>query len=301
MTAEEGTRQTGPARVRGAELLALAARCIESDVPAALVTVVGSQGSTPQRPGARMLVLGDGSVHGTIGGGCVEAEMTRRARVALESGRPVLTTYDLTPEQAGEEGLVCGGRMEVFIEPLEATPDLAILGAGHVARPLCALAATAGFRVSVLDDRDSYATEARFPEAARVVVAPFETAAEALRLTPRSFVVVVTRGHRGDATAIASCLPRKPRFLGLLGSRAKMVHVLTDLAERGFSSEDLARVETPVGVEIGAETPEEIAVSIVARMIAVRRGVGIDDIRTMGAALPGRLGRIPAAGLESRK
>ncbi len=141
----------------------------------------------------------------------------------------------------------------------------------------------AGFRVSVLDDRDKYATQARFPEAGRVLVAPFEAAAEALRLNPRSFVLVVTRGHRGDATAIASCLPRQPRFLGLLGSRAKMVHVLADLAERGFSSEDLARVETPVGVEIGAETPEEIAVSIVARMIAVRRGVGADGIRSMAA------------------
>ena len=114
MGGEEGVTDRGRGRVRGSELLVLAARCMESDVPAALVTVVGSQGSTPQRPGARMLVLADGAVHGTIGGGCVEAEMMRRARVAIESGRPVLTTYDLTPEQAGEEGLVCGGRMEVF-------------------------------------------------------------------------------------------------------------------------------------------------------------------------------------------
>jgi len=301
MGGEEGVTDRGRGRVRGSELLVLAARCMESDVPAALVTVVGSQGSTPQRPGARMLVLADGAVHGTIGGGCVEAEMMRRARVAIESGRPVLTTYDLTPEQAGEEGLVCGGRMEVFIEPLESTPDLAILGAGHVARPLCTLAAMAGFRVSVLDDREKYATAGRFPEAARVVASPFEAAADALRLTPRSFVVVVTRGHRGDATALAACLPRQPRFLGLLGSRAKMVHVFTDLAERGFTSEDLARVETPVGVEIGAETPEEIAVSIVARMISIRRGVGADAIRSMSAPVPGRLARIAGTALSPQK
>lgn len=265
---------------------------METDVPAALVTVVGAQGSTPQRPGARMLVKADGTVSGTIGGGCVEAEMTRRARLAIESGRPSLTSYDLTPEQAGEEGLVCGGRMDVFIEPLEATPELFILGAGHVARPLCAVASTAGFRVFVLDDREKYATRERFPEAATVLVSDFGAAAERLPLTPRSFVVVVTRGHRGDASAIASCLRIRPRFLGLLGSRAKMVHVFTDLVERGFSSEDLARVETPVGVEIGAETPEEIAVSIVARLIAARRGVPADGIRSMAAALPGRLARI---------
>lgn len=299
MAMETGGADHGRGRSRGAELLALAARCMDSDVPAALVTVVGAHGSTPQRPGARMLVLADGTVHGTIGGGCVEAEMARRARVALESGRPLLTTYDLTPEQAGEEGLVCGGRMEVFIEPLEATPDLAILGAGHVARPLCALAAMAGFRVSVMDDREKYATEERFPEAVRVVVAGFEVAAEVLRLTPRSFVVVVTRGHRGDATAIASCLPLRPRFLGLLGSKAKMVHVFADLLDRGFSSDDLARVETPVGIEIGAETPEEIAVSIVARMVSVRRGVQTERIRSMAAPTPGRLARKPGEGART--
>lgn len=285
-------KSAGTRSDRGAQLLAEAARCIEMDVPVALVTVVGAQGSTPQRPGARMLVFADGVVKGTIGGGCVEAEMTRRARLAIESGRPVLTAYDLTPEQAGEEGLVCGGRMEVFIEPLEATPDLAILGAGHVARPLSSLAAMAGFRVTVLDDREKYATSTRFPEAERVVVSNFESAGAILRLTPRSFVIVVTRGHRGDATAIASCLPAKPRFLGLLGSKAKMVHVFTDLVRRGFSSEDLARVETPLGIEIGAETPEEIAVSIVARMIAVRRGVDLDRIRSMAAPIPGRLAQI---------
>lgn len=277
---------------RGAEVLLAAARCIETDVPAALVTVVGSQGSTPQRPGARMLVYSDGTVSGTIGGGCVEAEMSRRARLAIENGRPSLTSYDLTPEQAGEEGLVCGGRMDVFIEPLEATPGLAILGAGHVARPLCSLAALAGFKVSVLDDREKYATTGRFPEASRVEVSGFDSAAQTLRLTPRSFVVVVTRGHRGDAAAIASCLAVRPRFLGLMGSRSKMVHVFTDLIERGFSSEDLACIETPVGVEIGAETPEEIAVSIVARMVAVRRGVPAENIKSMAAPLPGRLAKI---------
>lgn len=285
-----------PPRSRGAEVLLAAARCIETDVPAALVTVVGSQGSTPQRPGARMLVFADGTVSGTIGGGCVEAEMSRRARVAIENGRPSLTSYELTPDQAGEEGLVCGGRMEVFIEPLEATPSLAILGAGHVARPLCTLAALAGFKVLVLDDREKYATAERFPEASRVEVSAFESAAQALRLTPRSFVVVVTRGHRGDAAAIASCLSVRPRFLGLMGSRAKMVHVFAELVERGFSSEDLAAIETPVGVEIGAETPEEIAVSIVARMVAVRRGVPTESIRSMAAPLPGRLARIPSGG-----
>lgn len=290
---DDATPRRSSSGRRPGDVLAEASRAVESDLPAALVTVVGTQGSTPQRPGARMLVYADGAVSGTIGGGCVEAEMTRRARQALESGRPVLTSYDLTPEQAGDEGLVCGGRMEVFIEPLEGTPELAILGGGHVARPLCTLASMAGFRVSVLDDRERYATGERFPEAERVVVAGFDEAAQALSLTPRSFVVVVTRGHKGDAVALASCLPLRPRFLGLLGSKAKRVHVFEDLVGRGFGSDDLATIETPVGVEIGAETPVEIAVSIVARMICVRRGVAADHIRSMAAPLPGRLAQIP--------
>ena len=273
-------------------LLAEAARCIESDVPAALVTVVGSRGSTPQKPGARMLVFSDGAFRGTIGGGCVEAEMVRRARLVISMGKPLLTTYDLTPDQAGEEGLVCGGRMEVFIEPLEANPKLMIVGAGHVARPLCRIASQTGFKVSVLDDRDRFVTRERFPESESVMVGEFATCAETLKVGERSFVVVVTRGHRGDTLAIASCLPRGPRFLGLLGSKAKMVHVFTDLIERGFSSQSLAQIETPVGVEIGAETPEEIAISIVARLVAVRRGVPAEKIRSMATPLPGRLGRV---------
>ena len=294
-----GEVAAGRPRGKGnAALLFEAARCIEKDIRVALVTVVGAQGSTPQRPGARMLVFADGTVNGTIGGGCVEAEMARRARLAIENGKACLTTYDLTPEQAGEEGLVCGGRMEVFIEPLESTPNLAILGAGHVAKPLCSLAAMAGFKVSVMDDREKYATALRFPQADRVLVSGFETAGDVLSLTSSSFVVVVTRGHRGDAAAVASCLPLKPRFIGLMGSKAKMVHVFTDLVERGFNSLDLARVETPVGIEIGAETPEEIAVSIVARMIAVRRRVSVDRIRSMAAPLPGRLAQIFGADLS---
>jgi xanthine dehydrogenase accessory factor len=287
------TDREGPARrPRASDLLVQAAECIERNIPAALVTVVGTQGSTPQRPGARMLVTADGRAAGTIGGGCVEAEMVRRARQTIEKGKPLLTTYDLTPEQAGDEGLVCGGRMEIFIEPLESAPELAIIGGGHVARPLCAMAAMAGFDVSVIDDRDKYATSERFPEATRVEVSSFERAPELLKLGAGAYVVVVTRGHRGDADALAAWLPLRPRFIGLLGSKAKMVHVFTDLVQRGFTSEDLARIETPVGVEIGAQTPEEIGISIVARMIAVRRGIEPAHIKSMAVQPPGRLGRI---------
>lgn len=256
---------------------------------AALVTIVATEGSTPQKAGARMLVRADGSQVGTIGGGCVEAEMARRARQALATGRAQLAGYDLTPEQAGEDGLVCGGRMQVFIEPIEGQPVLCLFGAGHVAQPLAHLAHLAGFRVEVLDDRPRFANPERFPEAARVVVDDFTAGAGQLTLGPNSYAVVVTRGHKGDGEALRAVLGRGLRYVGLLGSRPKMVHVFQALLEQGLRPEDLERVHTPVGLDIGAQTPEEIAVSILAEMIAVRRGVDPARSRSLKAELPGRL------------
>jgi xanthine dehydrogenase accessory factor len=257
--------------------------------PAALVTVVATQGSTPQKAGAKMVVFGDGRSVGTIGGGCVEAEMTRRARRVIEVRRPELTSYDLTPDQAGEDGLVCGGRMEVFIEPVEAVPTLCLFGAGHVAQPLARMAKSAGFRVEVTDDRVRFANKQRFPEADLVVVEEFGVAAEQMTLGRNSFAVVVTRGHRGDAEALEACLGKGLRYVGLLGSRPKMVHVFAALEERGIAPEELQHVHIPVGLAIGAQTPEEIAVSILAEMIAVRRGVDPARVSSLKAELPGRL------------
>jgi xanthine dehydrogenase accessory factor len=236
-----------------------------------------------------MLVHGDGRIVGTIGGGCLEAEMTWRARQVIETRRVEMASYDLTPDQAGEDGLVCGGRMQVFIEPIEGTPTLCIFGAGHVAQPLARMARTTGFRVEVADDRVKFANRARFPEADLVVVDSFPEAAARMTLGLNSYAVVVTRGHKGDALALEAALAVDLRFVGLLGSRPKMVHVFAELEERGVSPKALARVHCPLGIEIGAQTPEEIAVSILAEMIAVRRGVDPAAIRPMKVELPGRL------------
>lgn len=260
-----------------------------SGEPAALVTVVGTEGSTPQKAGARMLVYADGRIVGTIGGGCVEAEMIRLARGAISGRRPQLAAYELTADQAGEDGLVCGGRMQVFIEPVESTPVLCLFGAGHVAQPLAALASRLGFRVEVADDRLKFASPERFPEADSVVVDDFARAAERMTLGRSSYAVVVTRGHRGDADALEAILARDVRYVGLLGSRPKMVHVFADLESRGVPPEALARVHVPMGLGIGAVTPEEIAVSVAAELICVRRGVDPASAGSMRAPLPGRL------------
>jgi xanthine dehydrogenase accessory factor len=257
--------------------------------PAALVTVVSTEGSTPQKAGAKMVVYADGRLVGTIGGGCVEAEMTWRARQVIDGRRAQLASYDLTPDQAGEDGLVCGGRMEVFIEPIESTPTLCLFGAGHVAQPLARMAKAAGFRVEVADDRVKFANPDRFPEADLVLVEEFTTAAQKMTLGRNTYAVVVTRGHGGDTEALASVVGKGLRFVGLLGSRPKLVHVVTALEERGVPPAALAEIRCPLGVEVGAVTPEEIAVSILAEMIAVRRGIEPAAIRPMAMELPGRL------------
>src|SRR5688572_1141443 len=257
--------------------------------PAALVTVVSTQGSTPQKAGAKMVVYPDGRIVGTIGGGCVEAEMTWRARQVIDVRRPQLVSYELTPDQAGEDGLICGGRMEVFIEPIEGTPTLVLFGAGHVAQPLARMAKMAGFRVEVADDRVKFANPERFPEADKIVLEDLAAAASQLTLGRNTYAVVVTRGHRGDIDALASVLGRGLRFVGLLGSRAKLVHVAAALEERGVPLDEIARIHCPLGIAIGATTPEEIAVSILAELVAVRRGVDPSAAGSMKADLPGRL------------
>jgi xanthine dehydrogenase accessory factor len=282
------------------EVLEAVLRAEASGEAAALVTVVATEGSTPQKAGARMLVHADGRIVGTIGGGCLEAEMSWRAREAIVGRRPKLVSYDLTPDQAGEDGLVCGGRMQVFIEPVEGTPVLCLFGAGHVAQPLARMARACGFRVELADDRIKFANAERFPDADRIVVDDVAAAAAQMTLGPNSYAVVVTRGHKGDGEALRAVLGRGLRFVGLLGSRPKVVHIFAALREEGVPAEELARVHAPIGLEIGAQTPEEIAVSILAEMIAVRRGVDPSRSTSMKMGLPGRLAEsLPPAGSGS--
>ena len=271
------------------DVLEAALRAEQSGEPAALVTVVATEGSTPQKAGAKMVVYPDGRIVGTIGGGCVEAEMTWRARQAIEARKPQMASYELTAEQAGEDGLVCGGRMQVFIEPIEGTPTLCLFGAGHVAQPLARMAKAAGFRVEVVDDRVKFANRERFPDADLVLVEDFTEAAGHMTIGRNTYAVVVTRGHKGDSEALASVIGRGLRYVGLLGSRPKLVHLVSGLEEKGAAREALGEIRCPVGLEIGARSPEEIAVSILAEMIAIRRGVPASAIAPMKMELPGRL------------
>jgi xanthine dehydrogenase accessory factor len=239
---------------------------------AALVTIVSAQGSTPQRVGAKMLVFADGRTVGTIGGGCYESDAFWKAKESMQSRKPQLVKYDLTDDFAQESGLICGGNMQVYIEPLEATPHLHVIGAGHVGYHLAKLAQTIGFKIHVLDDREKFANRERFPEAADVVVDSIPDWLQNAQLPASAYVVIVTRGHTHDLDALRSLAARDLRYLGLIGSKAKVKRIYDALLAEGMSAECLRRVHAPVGLDIGAVSPEEIAVSILAELIAVRRG-----------------------------
>jgi xanthine dehydrogenase accessory factor len=239
---------------------------------AALVTIVRANGSTPQRVGAKLLVRDDGSTVGTIGGGCYENDAVLKARAALEGGRPQLVRYDLNDDFAEESGLICGGQMDVFIEPITPPPALVVVGAGHVGQHVARLAATVGFRVTVVDDREKFANRDNFPEPVTVIVEPIPEWLQGADLPRDAYVVVVTRGHRHDLDALRALAPRDLRYLGLIGSRAKVARIFELLASEGVAPERLARVHSPIGLDIGAVTPEEIAVSIVAELVAVKYG-----------------------------
>jgi xanthine dehydrogenase accessory factor len=252
--------------------LAAAAEALARGDSVALVTVVRAQGSTPQRVGAKMLVWADGRTVGTIGGGCYENDAFWKARESLSSGRPLLLHYELNDDFAQENGLICGGRMDVHIDPLAPSPRLFIIGAGHVGFHLAKIAADVGFRIHVVDDREKFANTDRFP-GAEVVVEPIPTWLHRADLPSAAYVVVVTRGHQHDLDAMRALAARDLKYLGLIGSRAKVARIYDALLEEGMPPECLQRVHAPIGIDIGAVTPAEIAVSILAELIAVSRGV----------------------------
>ena len=255
------------------EVFAAIGEALTRGEEAALVTIVAANGSTPQRVGAKMLVFADGRTVGTIGGGCYEHDAFWKAREVLQTRKPATLKYELNDDFAEENGLVCGGQMEVFIEPIEPSPALYVFGAGHVGFYLARMAHEAGFQVTIVDDREKFANRERFPDAADVFVDDIPAWLAQASIPATAYAVIVTRGHRNDLDALRALAPRPLRYLGLIGSRAKVARIYDALVEEATIAPDaLARVYAPIGLDIGAVTPQEIAVSILAELIAVRRG-----------------------------
>lgn len=254
------------------EVFAALAEALQRGEEVALVTITASTGSTPQRVGAKMLVYADGRTVGTIGGGCYENDAFWKAREAIKARQAMNVKYDLTDDFAEESGLICGGQMEVFIEPVEPAPELYVFGAGHVGYFLTRMAHEVGFRVHVIDDREKFASAERFPDGVRVTVDDIPTWLASNALPPTAYAVIVTRGHRHDLDVLRALAPRGLRYVGLIGSRAKIKRVFDALLEEGVGREALQPVHAPIGLDIGAITPQEIAISILAELIAVKHG-----------------------------
>ncbi len=347
---------------------------------AALVTITRVKGSTPRKPGAKMLILPDGQTFGTIGGGCGEAEVRQQALNAMDNSLPTTYWVNLTNDVAEEEGMVCGGIMEVFIDVLPAgkgegkqllaayldslaegeepvlvtltgtsgTPlpeelpkgsrwfirlaedkvigsaglqelirqgavrareqgktfvlqtgetlggtwtaellfepapspvELLILGGGHIALPLATMGKILGYNVTVIDDRPSFANKARFPSVDRVICGDFAKSVQELNPPPGTFVVIVTRGHRHDKVCLQEVVARPFGYVGMIGSRRRVKALLEELEAEGFPSEVLKQINAPIGLDIGAETPEEIAVSILAELVNVHRSGKAESLK----------------------
>ena len=219
-----------------------------------------------------MLVFADGRIVGTIGGGCYENDAIGRAREAIATGKPALVAFDLNDDFVQESGLICGGQMEVYIDPIAPAPALYIVGAGHVGWHLARMAAEAGFRIHVVDDREKFANADRFPAAETIEVDDIGAWLHRAELPASAYAVVVTRGHTHDFEALRALAARDLRYIGLIGSRAKVARIFDALEAEGMPPECLGRVHAPIGLAIGAITPAEIAVSILAELIAVRHG-----------------------------
>ncbi len=249
------------------------ARLRAAGEPAALATVIGTKGSTPGKETMRVLVQAAGRVLGTVGGGCMEADVIDAAHDVIRDGAPKRLTFRLTENATGESGLMCGGEVEVFIEPL-TVPQLMLFGAGHVSKDISAIATKAGFRVTVTDDRAAFASAERFPEAATVIAGDtFEDCFRRLAVTPGSYLIVVTRGHNMDRQCLDFALHTKAGYIGLIGSKVKIRNLLTRLGTDGrLEGVDLDRLHAPIGLDLGGGTHGEIAVAVVAELIAHRRG-----------------------------
>lgn len=238
----------------------------------AVATIVSVRGSIPSFKSAKMLIRDDGSIFGTIGGGCVEADVWQAAREVIATEKPRSLSFDLNQSPKDDTGLVCGGTLEIFIEPVLPAAVLYLFGAGHVSHAVYKAAFNAGFEVVVTDDRDAYANRERFPDAREVLACDFDEAITSLPITSSSFLVIATRGHRDDMRVLRKAVQTEARYIGMVGSNRKAISIFRELTAEGLNAELFDRVYSPVGLDIGAITPEEIAVSILAEIIALRRG-----------------------------
>lgn len=248
--------------------------------PYVLCTVVNSQGSTPRGAGSKMIVLENGEIIDTIGGGEMEGRVITAALQALKDGKTRLLSYSFTDPERGDPG-VCGGQVEVYVEPNLPTPTLVVVGVGHVGQAVAHLGAWLGFHVVASDDRPEFSSPESAPEAAAYHAGPLSELPEFMPIKPWTYIVLTTRGVNVDVEGLPALLETPAGYIGVIGSRRRWTVARTKLLEMGVPAEQLERIRSPIGLELNAETPEEIAVSILAEIIMLRRG---GDGRPMAAS-----------------
>jgi xanthine dehydrogenase accessory factor len=242
----------------------------------AIATIVQVNGSIPSYESAKMLVREDGSIVGTVGGGCVEAEVWTAAREVIDTEKPKHLNFSLSQDAAYDEGLICGGQLNIFVEPVLPQPRAYIFGGGHVSKGISRIATLAGFSTVVIDDREAFANFERFPEAIATYAEDYEQVFSKLAINSTSYLIIVTRGHRDDMRVLRWAVTTPAKYVAMIGSKRKTISVVRELEKEGIPREAFEKISAPMGLEIGAETPEEIAISVVAEMIAVRRAPNAD-------------------------
>lgn len=239
----------------------------------ALATVISVNGSAPREPGAKILVRNDGTTVGSIGGGKIEFEVCKQALEVISNGKPKLLHFDLTGTDADKDKMICGGLMDVFVEPILSPPTLYIFGGGHISLSLVRIGKIIGFRVVVIDERPEFANRDRFPEADEILFKDFSDIFAQLKIDKFSYMVIVTRSHLFDKAVLEWAVSTEAAYIGMIGSKKKVNTIFSNLRSKGIRDESLKNVHAPIGLDIDAETPEEIAVSILAEIIKVRRTI----------------------------
>jgi len=248
---------------------------------AALVTIIQTQGSFPRHTRSKMLVYPDGKIVGTVGGGQMESKVIVDAQAAMHSGQTAIVEYSLNDISAGDPG-VCGGTARFFIEPLTQSPTLLVIGGGHVGRALCEVGKWAGFRVVLSDDRPEYCNEAYAPGLQGYLNVPPAELPQHIEINTNTFVAAVTRGLPIDKNLIPALLQTEAAYIGVIGSRRRWALTVKELESQGYTRQQLARVHAPLGLELNAETPNEIAISILAEIIMIFRGGDGKPMKWMG-------------------
>jgi len=238
-----------------------------------LVTVISSRGSAPRKAGAKMLIKEDGTSIGTVGGGGVEHQICQKAIEVINSGEPQIVHLDLSGREK-EAAMICGGQMDVFLEPILPSETLYLCGAGHISQSTALIGKMLGFQVVVIDPRPEYNNSDRFPDADSLIIEEYDSAFSKLNVDDEDgYIVIYTPGHVLDEKCLEFAVGTKAKYIGMIGSKKKVKEVKERLLQKGVSRQQLDRVCAPIGIEIGAETPQEIAISILAEIIRVKKGL----------------------------